>query len=324
MASLKNMEQRARTALKSPRGRDALMFLVFVVISAVLWSVLSLNEEEQYDVRMPVRINHVPDSVTLISPGPEALTVSVRARGSQLLKMQLGKAPTVNIDFRAYRSGRHLFLSNADLKALARTASGGSQVSVLYPDSISIPYTTHPGFKLPVSLDVRVTAGPRSAITGRPRSSVDSVKVFMAEGDLPDGVIAVRTEPVRIEGLDASMTRRVRLLGPSGSRVIPDSIDLTFDVEPLIIKTRRVVIEPVNVPADIKLITFPAQIDVAYMVPMSAYTNTDPHFRVVADYRRIDRNAPTRRMRLNLIDVPANLQNVHLSADSAEYIIEHL
>ncbi len=324
MPALHDIVHRVSAALHSRRGKDVLMFLLFLVISVVLWSVLSLNEEEQYDVRMPVRITHVPDSVTLISKDPEALTVSVRARGSQLLKMTLGSVPTVNIDFRAYRNGEHLFLSNAELKALARTASGGSQVSVLYPDSVSIPFTTHPGFKVPVVADARVSAGPRSALTGRPRLSVDSVRVFTVGGRLPDGFTSVTTEPVRLEDLDGPLTRRVRLVGPSGSRIIPDSIDISFDVEPLILKTRRVVIEPINAPSDIKLITFPAQIDVVYMVPMSAYTHTDPHFRVVADYRHIDRNAATTKVKLRLLDVPSNLQNVHLSADSAEYIIEQL
>ena len=87
-------------------------------------------------------------------------------------------------------------------------------------------------------------------------------------------------------------------------------------------KSRKVVIEPVNVPEDVRLITFPSQIEVFYMVPMSAYADSHPQFRVLADYRRINRNAPTKNMKLRLIDVPASLQNVHLSADSAEYIIE--
>lgn len=324
MSALLNSARRVSAALRSRRGRDVLMFLVFLIISAVLWGVLSLNEEEQYDVRMPVRITHVPDSVTLISQGPEALTVNLRARGTQLLKMTMGSVPTVNIDFRVYRSGEHMFLSNAELKALARNSTGGSQVSVLYPDSISIPFTTHPGIKIPVRADVRVTAGPRSALTGRPRLSVDSVRVFTIGGSLPAGFNSVRTEALRLDDLDGPVTRRVKLLGPAGSRVIPDSVDISFDVEPLIRKSRRVVIEPVNVPSDIKLITFPAQIDVVYMVPMSAYTHTDPHFRVVADYREINRHAATTRMKLKLMDVPSNLQNVHLSADSAEYIIEHI
>lgn len=311
-------------AVRSRRGRDALMFMLFVAISAILWMVLSLNEEEQFDVRLPVRITHVPDSVTLIFPGPEAINVNLRARGTQVMKMMVGSMPTVSIDFRGYRSNGMLHLSSTELKALARTATGGSQVSVVHPDSIAIPYTTHPGINLPVQLDYKVTTGPRSALTGRPRLSTDTVRLFLAPGvSLPDNYHAVPTEPVRIANLDQTEHRRVRLEGLPGTRIIPDSIEVTFEVEPLIFKTRKVVIEPVNVPQGTKLITFPAQIDVIYMVPMSAYAKSDPHFRIIADYRKLDFENPSKMMKLNIVDVPDNLQNVYLSADSAEYIIEH-
>lgn len=322
MDRLKELLRRAGKAIRSPRGRDVLMFMLFLFISAVLWGVLALNEEEQYDLRMPVRITHVPDSVTLLSKGPDALTVNLRARGTQLLKMSLGDTPGVNIDFRVYRSGEYMHLSNAELKALARNASGGSQVSVLYPDSISIPFTTHPGFKLPVRANVQATPGPRASLSGRPKVAPDSVKLYALGGHLPSGVDYINTEALSLEAVEGQQTRRLRLLPPPGTRAIPDSVDVTIEAEPLIMKRRRVVIEPVNVPANIKLITFPAQIEVMYMVPMSAYTNSDPHFRVIADYRRISRKRS--KIRLRLTDVPQNLQNVQLSADSAEYIIEQL
>ncbi len=322
MDRLKELLRRAGEAIRSPRGRDVLMFMLFLFISAVLWGALALNEEEQYDLRMPVRITHVPDSVTLLSKGPDALTVNLRARGTQLLKMSLGDTPGVNIDFRVYRSGEYMHLSNAELKALARNASGGSQVSVLYPDSISIPFTTHPGFKLPVRANVQATPGPRASLSGRPKVAPDSVKLYALGGHLPSGVDYINTEALSLEAVEGQQTRRLRLLPPPGTRAIPDSVDVTIEAEPLIMKRRRVVIEPVNVPANIKLITFPAQIEVMYMVPMSAYTNSDPHFRVIADYRRISRKRS--KIRLRLTDVPQNLQNVQLSADSAEYIIEQL
>lgn len=82
MDRLKELLRRAGEAIRSPRGRDVLMFMLFLFISAVLWGVLALNEEEQYDLRMPVRITHVPDSVTLLSKGPDALTVNLRDRKS--------------------------------------------------------------------------------------------------------------------------------------------------------------------------------------------------------------------------------------------------
>ncbi len=299
------------------------MFLLFVVISAILWSVMSLNDDVQADVRMPLRITHVPDSVTLISPGPENLSVSLTARGTQLLKLSWGDVPTVDVDFRQYRNGSNLFLTNADLKSLARSASGGSQVSLVYPDSLNLPFTTHPGYVMPIVVDYKVTAGPQAALVGRPKLSCDTVRMFLASNRrIPSNLESVATEPIRITSLDKTTTEKVRLIAPNGSRLIPDSVDVTFTVEPLIMKSRKVVIEPVNVPDGVRLITFPSQIEVFYMVPMSAYADSHPQFRVLADYRRINRNAPTRNMRLRLIDVPESLQNVHLSADSAEYIIQ--
>lgn len=314
---------RVVAAFRSPRGRDALMFMVFLAISAILWSVLSLNEEEQHDLRMPVKVTHIPDSVTLINKGPEALSVSLRARGTELMKMSFGSAPTVNIDFRAFARNGLLQLNNADLKSIARAAVGGSVINVVSPDSISLPYTTHKGYPLPVKVDYKVTPSPQSSLAGRPKLSLDTVKVYMAPGhELPDGFNSVETEPIRIIGIDQNTTQRVRLIGPSNSRVIPDSIDVTFDIEPMIFKSRKVVIEPINVPSGIKLITFPAQIDVFFMVPMSSYSTGDVRFRVVADYKSINHSNGSRMVKLRLSDVPQHLQNVQLSADSAEFIIE--
>ena len=321
MASPRSFVRYCLIALRSPRGRDTMMFLLFVVISCILWAVLSLNDEKQYDLRLPMRITNVPDSVTLISPGPEALSVSLRAKGTQLMFLLVGRAPTVNVDFRAFRSDGTVHLSATDLKGLVRNATGGSQVSMVYPDSLSLPYTTHKGIRVPVRLDYKVTAGPQSALTGRPRLSADSVLLYTA-GSAPDRADAVSTEPIHLLGIDKNTTLRVKLMAPRGTRLIPDSIDVTFEVEPLIFKSRKVVIEPINVPEGTKLITFPAQIDVFFMVPVSGYRQSDNHFRVVADYRTIRQGTGSRNVKLSLINVPSNFQNAHLSADSAEYIIE--
>lgn len=311
-------------ALRSQKGRDVWMFLLFLLVSIILWGVMSLNEEEQQDVRMPVRITHVPDSVVLLSSGPEALNVSLKAKGSMLLKMSAGATPPVNIDFREWRSGDQIYLNAGELKGVVRQSASGSQVGAIFPDSISIPFTTHAGVRVPVLADVRVSTGPRSALVGRPRLSTDSVLIYARGGNMPENSDYIRTEPLRLNGLDQAVSRRLKLLAPPGTRAVPDSVDVAFEVEPLIFKTRKVVIEPVNVPDGIKLITFPAQMDVLYMVPMSAYTHTDPRFRVVADYAGIRRDSRSAMIKLQLLDVPANLQNVHLSSDSAEYILERL
>ncbi len=309
-----------KDVIRSQRGRDILVFLIFLTISTVLWSILSLNEKKQLDVRMPVVLTHVPDTVTVISTPPSVISVSLRAKGAQVLKESFGRTPRFEIDFRIFRSHNHILLRQTDVKAIARAAFGGADILAASPDSLNLAYTTRKGVPFPVSVDYQASAGPQSVIAGRPTVSTDTVLVYSATR-IPYSISSIATEPIKVTDLNRNTTVRARLITPRGCRVIPDSIDVTFNVEPLISKTRKVVIEPVNVPSGIKLITFPAQIEVFYMVPMSIYQNSDPHFRVFADYNTIP-SSSAHKIKLRLRDVPANLQNVHLSADSAEYIIE--
>ena len=67
---LRPIIDKVKDVFRSQRGRNILVFLVFLVISTILWCILSLNEEDQFDVRMPVRLTHVPDSVTIITTPP--------------------------------------------------------------------------------------------------------------------------------------------------------------------------------------------------------------------------------------------------------------
>lgn len=312
--------KKAKDVYHSQRGRNILVFCVFLVISTILWCILSLNEEDQFDVRMPVKLIHVPDSVTVISTPPDAISVSLRAKGTQILKQSMGNTPSFDIDFRVYRHRNSILLGKADVTAIARAAYGsGASILVTSPDSINLAFTTRKGVAMPIKIDYHITAGPQSTIAGRPTLSVDTTLIY-STGRIPSNINSISTEPIRLTDLNGPTTTRVRLIAPSNSRVIPDSVDVTFNVEPLISKTRKVVIEPINVPSGVKLITFPAQTEVCYMVPMSLYNNSDPHFRVFADYNSI--SSRSNKINLRLRDVPSELQNVHLSADSVEYIIE--
>ena len=321
--NLKELFNRANEVIHSRQGHSVLVFMAFLALSALLWCVIAFNDESQADIRMPVRLTNVPDSVTIVSQVPATMSVSLQARGTQLLKLTWGKVPNFNIDFRVFRSDGALRLTDTDLKAIARSAIDGANIIIVSPDSLNLAFTSQPPVVMPVNPDYIVTPGPQATISGTPRLSADSVKVYSI-GRLPSSIEAITTEPIRFNSLNETTTKRVKLIAPPGSRVIPDSIDVTIDVEPLIFKTRKVAVEAINVPEGQKLITFPAQVDVMYMIPVSDYKTSEPRIRVTADYRSISASSSSRMIRLRIAEASDNLQNVHLAVDSAEYIIEKL
>ena len=321
--NLKELFNRANEVIHSRQGHSVLVFMAFLALSALLWCVIAFNDESQADIRMPVRLTNVPDSVTIVSQVPATMSVSLQARGTQLLKLTWGKVPNFNIDFRVFRSDGALRLTDTDLKAIARSAIDGANIIIVSPDSLNLAFTSQPPVVMPVNPDYIATPGPQATISGTPRLSADSVKVYSI-GRLPSSIEAITTEPIRFNSLNETTTKRVKLIAPPGSRVIPDSIDVTIDVEPLIFKTRKVAVEAINVPDGQKLITFPAQVDVMYMIPVSDYKTSEPRIRVTADYRSISSSSSSRMIRLRIAEASDNLQNVHLAVDSAEYIIEKL
>ncbi len=311
-------------SLRSPRGKSVLTFLAFLVISTILWVVMSLNEDTQRDLSCRVVITNVPDSMVRVSPLPEAINVSVRAQGTQLIKYLWHKRPQMTIDYRQYKSGNKIQFSDAALKAFFRNmVGGGCQILSVTPDSLSVMYTSSPGIKLPVHTNVHVTPAPHFVVTGQVKSLIDSVTLYSVNS--MDTVLKyLATVPLTLTDVRKSQIVRVPMRVPRGMRSIPDSVDVSIDVEPLISKTRKVTITPTHVPEGMSLVTVPMQVEVYYMVPMDVYkkSENEPKFKVEVDYRDI-KDPTQEKVPVTLAYAPRELLNVFISVDSVDYILEH-
>ncbi len=306
--------------LQTQSGRNLLTFLAFLALSAILWAVLVLNEDVQHDIRCQVKISHKPDSVTIISELPEAINVSVRTHGSQILKQKFMGAPTVDIDFRTFHRGNRLSLGETELRGLVRTMLGSdAQVLNVTPDSINLLFTDRPPVTLPVSIDAKISTSAQYTLSQAPTTLIDSVEVYSIK-PLPLHTNTIYTEPIIYSHLDHSEKIRVKLIAPPNSRVVPDETEVDIKIESMISKTRKVLVRVVNTPAGISVTTFPALVEVTYMVPMGLYNEVQPEFVVEANYKDI---SPSRnKLPLQLTHVPKELRNVYLITDSVDYIIE--
>lgn len=309
--------------IHSRKGKNTITFLVFLVISSVLWIVQSLNDEAQRDIRLAVKLTNVPDSVVRISPVPNFINVNVRSRGTTLLRYIFNTSPEMNIDYRNYISGNKIDINDASLKTYFRNKLGSStQIISVNPDSIVILFTSSRGVEIPVKVDAQVEPGPQYAIIGKVRSLTDSVKLYSLD-NAAEKIASISTQPIVLNNVSSSQTLRVPLITPPNTRAIPDSVDVRVEVESLVSKKREIEIRTINVPDDVNLVLLPRQIDVYYMVPMSVYKSSeaDPKIVIQADYNSIALN-PTNKIPVALVSAPQDFFDVYLTTDSVGYIIE--
>ncbi len=319
---LKNVRGIWMTWRHSRRTNSILLYLTCLIISFFFWLFLTLNSETQKDFTLPFNLASIPDSTTIISGLPDVVKVNVRDKGSSLLRYDFGNEPTLTVDFLEHYDGSgSLKISSIEMLAKVRKLFPNStSIVAVAPDSLSVKYTNQPGKKVPVKLDMDISADFRCVINGAPMLSVDSVTVYSDQNTL-GGIVSVSTRRITGEGLTDTLNRTIDLVPIAGAKIVPSKINVRVPIEPLISKRQNVNIEVVNAPAGVNVITFPSAIEASFLVPQSMYRNV-VKIRVVANYNDILYSDGNNKVAVKVVEIPAECRGISLASDSVEYIVE--
>lgn len=306
---------------ESPRTRSILLYLGFVVISAVFWSFLTFNRDVKLDIEVPVKVS-MPNNVHLLSRVPDTLTVTVNDRGYRFFSYFFHKTPTLTLRFDDYNDGVGNFkVDQSHLKkALATVLNKHATIISVLPENINIRFTDLPGKKVPVKTDIIVEPREDYAQYGALIQSQDSVLVF-SDAQTLNEINEVYTYHVEETDLTDTLRRKVSIAPIKGAVVEPRTIEITVPIEKMRFLTQRVKIAVRNAPPTVKMLLFPSDVEVSFRSPVSRIKD-DAGITAVVDYNSLDPNSPSNKVKVLIGEIPAAYQDVKLTPDSVEYIIE--
>ena len=309
--------------LSSSKGRDILLYLVFVIISFAFWAILSLNNLIQDNYKVRFRITGIPQGVTMINDYPREFNVTVKNNGYVLLKYMIGDNPEITVDFKEYANGNgQMLISRQEMEDMlvAEFGSGTSIVS-FSPESLSIKYTSLPGKKVPVEIFGDYVANFQYVVNGEIVAVPDSVTIYSDAGNL-SAINKVRTEKIISRNLTDSLYVKIAIQNIKDVRAVPDSVDVMIPVEPLVTKRSSIPVIVKNLPENVSVVVFPSSVQVSYLLPMSLYNDRlDDKFEASVDYGDIQGNKAKLPVRIEI--APEIYQNIQLETDSVEYVIEN-
>lgn len=295
--------------------------MIFVGIAALFWLILTLNDSVQTGVMVNVKITNKPDSVTFISDVPKHIHVEVRDKGTSLMRTAWVNKPTINLDFRELADAGQLVCSRSDMMA-ALKETFGSNAAILSAgvDSLRLIYTDRPGKMVPVQVSVRAHAKAGFVVNGNPESDPRRVTAY-GPREILDTLTRVFTKSYIENDLDESVTFVSELKTIKGVRLIPSSVKVDVNVEPLVVKEDVIPVTPRNVPAGESLLLFPSTARVSYYVPMSEFSAGEKPVRVIADYEDVSLHKGERLpLRIEIVE-GAKAVRPKLHADSVEYTL---
>lgn len=303
----------------SGRLHNMVVFLIFLGISTVFWFVLAMNDNMQRTLTVRIHIAGVPDSVKFITDPPADMHVTVRDKGTTLLRAGGFRQPTLTFSFKEYADNGALVCSRTDVMA-ALKATFGQNAMILSTslDSLRLSYATGRGRRVPVVCNVTASPAAGMVIAGSPSASPSRVVAYGPK-EVLDTLTRVFTNPVTARNLQEPTDLKVHLAGVPGVRLEPSEVTVTIPAEPLVAKEFSVPLTTVNVPSGVELLVFPSKVLVEVFVPMSRFSESDVPVEAVVDYRDVP--LPTDKLPVTVRMKGEGVFQPRLRTDSVEYAV---
>lgn len=316
--------RRLRRVLAGLWNRQALVFLFFLVLSAIFWLSQALGDVYEQEFEVKVELRSVPRGVVITSDVPSTIRVTLKDRGINLLGYKYNdQLPAIVIDSTRFAKNRNSFyLLAAELAQQIRPAlAQGTQIVGIKPDTLAVEYNNGRSKRIPLRLASGSVTAAAGYVVSSERLSTDSVTIFAPRAVL-DTIRAVYVAPEGARTLTTSKNLEVQLPRPRGVKYQPASVKLSLRVEQLVEKRLTVPVESENCPAGINVYTFPAQVEVVCQVPMSAYRGINAsHFRLIVDYNALPQDG-SKKCSLVLKSYPRSAKNIRLSQQEVEYVVD--
>ena len=304
------------------RRREIVNYLFFVILAAVFWGFQAANEVYEQELEMPLEIINVPSNVVITSELPSCVKVRVKDKGTNLFPYVYGRQslPKATIDFNDYQnSNGHVRILTSELVKRVLATRDFTFLGVT-PDTLEFYYNYGLSKKVPVRWQgsIQTTEGYTVADV---RLSRDSVLVY-ASREVLDTITAAWLQPITLTDVadTTALSRPVQKV--HGARFSPNTVKVSLITDRIVEKSVQVPVQGVNFPADKKLQTFPALVNVTFQVGMKMYRDiTAEDFILVVNYEDLLQTQGN-RCHLSLKSTPLGASQVKIEPNDVEFIIE--
>ena len=309
--------------LFSRANREFLIFLFFFAVAGIFWLMMTLNENYEKELVIPVYYTGMEKNVVLTSSETDHIRVVVSDKGYTIASYLYGDAvKPLPVNFADYaRKGRGV-VPAADLqKLVAARFNASTKIVSVKPEHLIFYYNKGEKKKVPVKWRGSVVPEELYYISNV-QIEPDSVIIYASSSKL-DSIASVSTESLSYADFHDTLIVDARLERISGVKMVPDVVKVSFFTDVLTEESiDGIPIIGVNMPPGKVLRTFPAKVRVKFVTGIKTYRTLSPSdFRVVADYREFGTSSSP-KCTIRLVKVPDGISRVKLDTTSVDYLIE--
>lgn len=321
LAYIKRQRNKVATFLKS---RDVVTFLFFFLLAFFMWYMYSIGTQREISRKIPIKYVGIPEDIQLDKPLPEKLGFVIKDEGKIIWSYKKNLFDTLVVDLsETFEQNKTLELKfEEQFQKILAHLSPTTKIVELSPNYFTTPYIRLYSKSVPVVLSNAVKMAPQHVMFDT--ISIQPKRItILGTAEAIDTISYLYIEPILGE-FDKTKTIVANIIKPNGVELNRPTVNVTIPAE---MCTEKEVIVPItleNVPKDINVKTFPAEVKIRFSVSLSHYNSvTEETFKVIFNYDDLNlQNNPTTNA-LQLDYTSGYIFNIRLNPSEVEYVIEH-
>lgn len=307
-------------------SRDALIFLFFLICSAIFWFTNTLNKTYELNVNFPIEYVNVPPELEFTTELPNSFSVKLKDKGTTTLVYQYTNFDPVIINFNGYSvysSNNTWSIPTATLfeKFIKKQIDQSSIIIDYYPEEIVIEKKLLDSKKVKVETRINLNLQKQYFLCDNITTSPDSITLYGYK-EILDTLTCVYTQEYTSEKLKDTLNTVLLLDIPEHCKANPSKINVTAPIEFYTESDIDLSITIKNLPQNISVKTIPEKLNVSFLVGLSKYKEIRPSdFILSLDYevlRKSDSNNET----VTLESYPTYIKNPYLKDNKVKWLIE--
>lgn len=264
-------------------------YLVFLVLSILLWFLITLSKEYSTSLIVAVNYTNIPQDKIIQTTPDKEIELLVKASGFNLIKAKIGNS---YIDFnvkeiRRKSNNLYYFLTKNQSNNIQKQLPSGIQLQKAVIDTLSLELGSLLSKKVPLipSLDLSYQVG--YDITKSVKIIPDSVLISGPKTQI-DKVNKIDLELLKRTGIKADFSEEVTIVIPqnnNGLKINTKKAIISGTVEKITEGTFQIPFKIINIPKGLEVTTLAKTVKVVFVIGLSNFNKIDENFfEVVCDY----------------------------------------
>jgi hypothetical protein len=308
-----------------------LTFLIFVLLSSVLWVYRTLDDTFVANIDYPVQFQNLPKNKILVGTPPEKIRLRVRGSGYSLLSNKIKFKTPLNFSINSFLlySQANDSMSVYILTEYAQDAlneelsikSNDLEILSISPDTIFFNFTRTRAKKIPIVPNIINNdnmVARQHILNGNIRAIPDSITII-GPASMIDTIEFLTTKPLQPTELSDTFNKKVALIKIEQIQIPLKKVMVQIPVDRFTQLSYDVPIYTRHVPDSINMKLFPRVVNVSFNISYSNISMiSDADFRPYVDFKEIEPNS--KRIRIKIDSIPKEVHSLRLNHSSVEFI----